>query len=164
VASHAHDVTGACLAEEFLMALRAPSELTAKVVALVRHHLAPALYIKNNATAKGYRRLARQLDQAHVSLTLLARLARADHHGRVGADGKSPPPDVAALFLAQAEAARVAKQATADVVLGRHLIARGFAPGRALGEILQRCREVQDETGWDDPEQILAVVLGERPT
>ena len=47
-----------------------------------------------------------------------------------------------------------------DVVLGRHLIARGLTPGVEFGQILERCRELQDETGWDDPERILNQVLG----
>jgi hypothetical protein len=47
-----------------------------------------------------------------------------------------------------------------DVVLGRHLIARGLSPGPEFGRILSRCRDVQDDTGWDDPERILDRVLG----
>jgi hypothetical protein len=42
-------------------------------------------------------------------------------------------------------------------VQGRHLIARGHEPSPRFGEILDRCREVQDETGLRDPDAILAI-------
>ena len=48
-----------------------------------------------------------------------------------------------------------------DVVLGRHLEARGLTPGPEFGDILARCRDVQDETGWTDAEMILDKVLGD---
>jgi hypothetical protein len=44
-------------------------------------------------------------------------------------------------------------------VFGRHLLARGLTPGPEFARILARCREVQDETGWSDPEAILRRVL-----
>jgi hypothetical protein len=46
-----------------------------------------------------------------------------------------------------------------DVVLGRHLIARGLSPGPEFGRILAECRDIQDETGWTDPDKILNRVL-----
>ena len=46
-----------------------------------------------------------------------------------------------------------------DVVLGRHLLARGLAAGPEFARILARCRAVQDETGWSDPEAILRRAL-----
>jgi len=45
-------------------------------------------------------------------------------------------------------------------VLGRHLIARGLSPGPEFKEILARCRDLQDETGWTDPDRILDRILG----
>ena len=49
-----------------------------------------------------------------------------------------------------------------SVVLGRHLIERGLRPGPGFGPILERCREIQDETGWTEPGRILARALAER--
>ena len=43
---------------------------------------------------------------------------------------------------------------------GRHLLARGLEPGPEFARILARCREVQDETGWSDPDAILRRALG----
>jgi tRNA nucleotidyltransferase (CCA-adding enzyme) len=160
VRSPAHDVRGVPLAARFLERMRAPNELIARVGALVEHHLAPALFTKNGATAKGYRRLARKLGAAGTSAALLERVARADHFGRTTEDALARRFPAGETFLAQVRALDVEKQAPRDVVLGRHLIARGLAPGKQFGAILERCRELQDETGWTDPDRILDRVLG----
>jgi tRNA nucleotidyltransferase (CCA-adding enzyme) len=160
VRSPNHDVRGVELAASFLERMRAPNELVTRVGALVEHHLAPALFVKNGATAKGYRRLARKLGAAGVTAELLERVARADHFGRTTADAIARAFPAGDEFLARARELTIAKSPPRDVVLGRHLIARGLHPGPEFGAILERCRELQDETGWTDPEQILARVLG----
>jgi tRNA nucleotidyltransferase (CCA-adding enzyme) len=159
VRSPAHDVAGVPLAHALLERWRAPNALVRRTGALVEHHLAPALFIKNEAGAQGYRRLARRLGEAGVTLELLVRLARADHLGRTTEEALARMFPAGERFVARARELLVERTAPRDVVMGRHLIARGFAPGPRFGEILRRCREVQDETGWTDPEQILAVVL-----
>jgi tRNA nucleotidyltransferase (CCA-adding enzyme) len=159
ITSHEHDVTGAAIAEHFLERLRAPRELTLKVKALVRHHLAPALYHKNGASAKAYRRLARDLAAAEVSPDLLLRVATADHLGRTTDDAFARRFPSGDHFKKMMESLTIAEEAPKDVVLGRHLIARGLSPGPEFGKILAECRDVQDETGWDDPERILDRVL-----
>jgi hypothetical protein len=58
-------------------------------------------------------------------------------------------------FLEKAEAYSVAQGPLADIVQGRHLIARGLQPGRKFGEILDQCRTIQDESGETDPDIIL---------
>jgi tRNA nucleotidyltransferase (CCA-adding enzyme) len=159
VRSPAHDVKGVELANAFLTRMRAPQELVTQVEALVEHHLAPALFIKQGASAKAYRRLARKLGAAGATAELLVRVARADHWGRTTDEAVRRVFPAGDEFLAKARELAIEKQAPKDIVLGRHLIARGMKPGREFGEILERCREVQDETGWTDPEQILARVL-----
>ena len=109
--------------------MRAPNELVARVGALVEHHLAPALFIKNGATAKGYRRLARKLGAAGVSAELLARVARSDHFGRTTPDALAREFPAGDEFLTRVRELSIAKEAPRDVVLGRHLIARGMKPG-----------------------------------
>lgn len=159
VRSPAHDVAGVPLARAFLERLRASNALTTRVAALVEHHLAPALYIKNDAGARGYRRLARRLAAADVSFELLVRVARADHFGRTTEEALARRFPTGEAFMVRASELEVAHEPPRDVVLGRHLIARGLAPGRAFGEILARCREIQDDTGATDPEWILDRVL-----
>ncbi len=162
IRSPRHDVEGVAPARALLARMRAPNALTEQVAALVEHHLAPALFIRNGATAKGYRRLARKLDRAGVGVELLVRVARADHLGRTTADALAGRFDAGDAFLAASRDHRVDHVAPRDVVLGRHLIAHGLEPGPGFAPILERCRDVQDETGWTDPARILDRVLAER--
>ena len=77
-----HDRAGVEPARNFLGRLRAPRRLIDRVAALVREHLAPAWYVKNEAGPKAYRRLARRLEAAGADLDLLVRVATADQLGR----------------------------------------------------------------------------------
>jgi tRNA nucleotidyltransferase (CCA-adding enzyme) len=163
IKSPGHDRLGEAPTTRFLDELRAARALTLRVTALVRHHLAPALFVRNQAGPRGYRRLARDLERAGVSLELLVRVARADHLGRTTAEARSGIFPAGDLFLQQARLLSVSERAQHDTVQGRHLIARGLAPGRGFGEILERCRAVQDELGETDPERILALVLDADP-
>jgi len=163
VRSPAHDVAGVPHTQRFLERMKAPHALIERVSALVEHHLAPALFIKNEAGARGYRRLARALGSVDVSLELLLRVAKADHLGRTTEEALARRFDSGDRFLERARELTLEREAPKDVVLGRHLIARGMQPGVAFGSILARCRDVQDETGWTDPERILARVLTEEP-
>lgn len=159
ITSHAHEAEGIPAAEAFLGRLRAPNDLVTRACGLVRHHMAPVSFVRNGAAAKGYRRLARDLGAAGISAELLVRLARADHLGRTTEEARSGEFPEGERFLARAQELAVSAQAPEDVVKGRHLIARGLKPGREFKELLARCREVQDETGLTDPEQILDRVL-----
>ena len=162
IRSYRHDVGGVAPTRALLARMRAPGALVDRVAALVEHHLAPALFIRNGATAKGYRRLARKLERAGVSIELLARVARADHLGRTTADALAGRFDAGDAFLAAAHTHNVERTAPRDAVLGRHLIERGMQPGPGFAPILERCREIQDETGWTDPERILDRALADR--
>ena len=161
IRSHRHDVGGVAPTRALLGRMRAPGALVDQVAALVEHHLAPALFVRNGATAKGYRRLARKLERAGVSIELLVRVARADHLGRTTEDALAGRFDAGDAFLAAAQACHVERSAPRDAVLGRHLIERGMQPGPGFGPILERCREIQDETGWTDPQRILDRALAQ---
>ena len=136
--------------------MRAPGALVDKVAALVEHHLAPALFIGNQATAKGYRRLARKLERAGVGIELLVRVAQ-----RPTISGAPPrthwpaasmpathssPPRAPTASSAPRRATRSSAGTSSNAACGR---VRDFGP------ILERCREIQDETGWTDPDRIL---------
>ncbi len=161
IRSLGHDQAGVDPSKHFLERLRAPHAVVAGVAALVAHHLAPAQLFSQRASPRAYRRLARKLERAGVSLELLECVARADHFGRTTADARAHRFEAGDAFIEQAGALRVAASGPRDVVLGRHVLARGYAPGKQVGAVLERCREVQDTTGWVDPRQILDRVLEE---
>ena len=162
VRSPSHSKAGIAPTQSLLARMRAPNELVERTCALVEHHLAPALFDKDGAKARAYRRLSRQLGSSGVSMDLLARVARADHLGRTTAEALARNFPAGERFLERSRALEVVEEAPHDVVLGRHLIARGLTPGPTFGRLLARSREVQDEHGWRDPDRILDVVLGEQ--
>ena len=162
IRSPAHSERGVEPTLALLERLRAPKELVRRVCALVEHHLAPALFVRNRAGAKGYRRLARKLHAAGASFELLVRVARADHLGRSTEDARARSFPAGERFLDEARALLVAEEPPRDAVMGRHLIARGLRPGPAFAGLLERCREVQDEENWQDPDRIIDAVLSER--
>ena len=106
------------------------------VLGLVAHHLKPSMFRKSPTPVSdgAFRRLAQKVD-----LELLARFAQADCHGRTGVF------DCSAIdwFLDRARALGVEHQAPAPLVLGRHLLPFGVAPGPAMGALLRAIYEQQ---------------------
>jgi tRNA nucleotidyltransferase (CCA-adding enzyme) len=140
--------------------LAASEALKDATLAMVAEHSRPLQFMKGGATDKAYRRLARKLGARGTTMEVLELVARADFRGRATPDAAGPFA-AGDEFLRRAAALEVESSAPADVVLGRHLIERGMAPSPAFGEILERCRDIQYETGWDDPERILDHALEE---
>lgn len=158
--SPGHDREGVEHARRFLERLRAPGRLVEQVCALVMDHLAPASFVRNEAGPRAYRRLARRLEAAGTNLDALVQVATADHLGRTTEAARQGSFPERGIFLDRARAALPRLTPDAPVVRGRHLIARGFEPGPELGRLLAACRDVQDETGWSDPDRIVNRVLG----
>lgn len=161
IRSLGHEIEGAKLAENFLKRLRASAELVRAVGVLVRYHMAPTL-LAGGAKPAAYRRLSRKLDEAGIRMETLARLARADRLGRETPEAKQRKYPEGDRFMNMAMKLGIQKHAPRDAVMGRHLIARGLEPGPDFSKILELCREIQDETGWDNPEKILDTVMGSR--
>ena len=158
--SPGHDRAGVEPARRLLGRLRAPRRLIDRVSVLVREHLAPVRFVRNEAGPKAYRRLARRLEAAGADLELLVRVATADQLGRTTEAAVRGEFTEGATFLERARAAVPGLVSIAPAVQGRHLVARGFEPGPEMGRVLAVCREIQDETGWSDADRILDRALG----
>ena len=106
------------------------------VLGMVAHHLKPGSFVRPDARAGdgAFRRLALKVD-----LELLARVARADCLGRSGGF------DCSAMdrFVDRARALGVEHAPPRPIVMGRHLIDLGVAPGPRMGEILRHIYERQ---------------------
>ena len=140
--------------------MRAPHELVERTCALVEHHLAPALFDKDGAKARAYRRLSRQLGSSGVTMELLARVARADHFGRTTPDARARDFAAGDRFLDRARDLEVVEEAPRDVVQGRHLIARGPRPGTAVSACSSRAAaKCRTSGGGGTRERILDAVL-----
>jgi len=156
-----HEDVGVPLVESFLGRLRSPHGRIEKVAALTRYHLAPTNFIKQGASPRAYRRLARKLGEAGLNARALERVARADHLGRTTPEALARHFPDGEAFLLQAKKLKVEEDSVKDVVMGRHLIARGMEPGVQFGPILKRCRAIQEKTGLTDPDPILDRALSE---
>jgi tRNA nucleotidyltransferase (CCA-adding enzyme) len=125
-------------------------DVRGQVLGIVAHHLNPGAWHKS-PTGVGdgaFRRLA-----AKVDMELLARVARADCRGRGGGF------DCSAMdwFVERARRLGVEHEAPAPLVMGRHLLALGVAPGPRMGEILKAIYEHQlDGTVTTEEEGIAA--------
>ena len=111
-------------------------DVRGQVLGLVAEHLRPSAFHKARDTVRdgAFRRLALRVD-----LELLVRFARADCNGRGGAF------DCSAMdwFLERARALGVEHEAPKPILLGRHLLDLGIAPGPRMGEILRAVYERQ---------------------
>ena len=112
-------------------------DVRAQVLGLVAHHLKPGMWHRGTDSVGdgAFRRLARKVD-----LELLARLSAADCLGRTGDFDCAATMD---WFLDRARALGVEHEAPAPLLLGRHLLQLGLAPGPEIGRILKAVYERQ---------------------
>jgi tRNA nucleotidyltransferase (CCA-adding enzyme) len=153
-----HDIAGIDIAAGFLTRIGAPERLVIQVKELTKLHLAP-FQIPEDARDEAYRKVIRKLIEAGTTADMLGKVSKADKWGRTTEEAYHRlAPDVD-RFLAKAKAFEAEDAKEAPVVEGRHLIAMGMKPGKEFGEILKKCRTVQEERGIKDAEEILKIVL-----
>jgi tRNA nucleotidyltransferase (CCA-adding enzyme) len=112
-------------------------DVRAQVIGLVGQHLKPMMWFKAREPVGdgAFRRLARKVD-----LELLARVVRADCHGR--SPGRFDCSSVD-WFLDRARALGVEHRPPAPLLLGRHVLALGLKPGPLVGRVLEAVYEKQ---------------------
>jgi tRNA nucleotidyltransferase (CCA-adding enzyme) len=116
----------------------------------VAQHLKPGAWykVRDQVRDGAFRRLAHKVD-----LELLARVAKADCLGRSPGQFDCTAMD---WFLDRARSLGVEHRPPAAILLGRHLLALGQAPGRRVGEILKAVYEQQMDGTVTDLEQAIA--------
>jgi tRNA nucleotidyltransferase (CCA-adding enzyme) len=140
IKSPGHEGEGVPLASAILDALQVHTldgyPVRQQVLALVAWHMLPGAWWKASAPVSdgAFRRLARKVD-----MVLLARFSEADCNGR----GATFDCSFGQWFLDRVEALGVEHAPPTPLLLGRHLIALGVAPGPAMGEILRAVYEQQ---------------------
>jgi tRNA nucleotidyltransferase (CCA-adding enzyme) len=140
VRSPGHEAAGVPLATAILDRLNVHTldhfDVRAQVLGITAEHLRPSAFYKQKDTVTdgAFRRLAQKVD-----LELLVRFDRADCHGRKGTF------DCSAMdwFIDRARALGVEHKPPAPLLLGRHLLELGVAPGPRMGEILRVVYELQ---------------------
>ena len=112
------------------------SDLHEEVVPLVRRHLTPRIFFKDQAGDGAIRRLARKVKR----IDRLVRVAAADISGRPPRKDDFPEGP---WLLSKARQLNVSDSEPKPIVLGRHLIQLGMKPGPQFGLILENCFEAQ---------------------
>ncbi len=139
IISHGHEVAGLAPTQSFIARIWNKSELNA-VIPLVEKHMHPLMFVTNNVPDRTYRRLALEVK----SLELLADLAEADILGASfpGEERKRRLQPIA-TFRERSRSLNINSTAPKPIVLGRHLLDRGFQPGPQMKPILNQCFEAQ---------------------
>jgi len=116
-------------------------DVRGQVLALLREQEKPReFYTQRARTTDGdFRRLARR-----VEIDLLYRLAKACAlAGRTPSSTDDQTVPHADWFMARARALGVERQPPAPLLLGRHLLEMGIAPGPQVGELLRQIYDLQ---------------------
>jgi tRNA nucleotidyltransferase (CCA-adding enzyme) len=136
-----HEEQGVAPASAFLDRLNIHTidgyDVRRQVLGMTAQHLKPGMWFKvrDEVGDGAFRRLAQKVD-----LELLARLAKSDCLGRQPGTFNCEAMD---WFLERARALGVEHHPPGPILLGRHLIGLGVAPGPRMGEILKTVYEQQ---------------------
>ncbi len=153
IVSPGHAEAGVAPSLSFMERISNDRRLLEQVLDFVRYHLRPAEFhnVREEIGDASIRRLALK-----VNIRELLRVARADHLGRTTRDALAQEFPAGDWLLAKAEALAVEVEAPSPLLLGRHLIDRGWAPGPAMGRILETAFQAQLNGAFDDLPAALA--------
>ena len=143
IRSPLHEPRGEQPTRVFLSRLSNQVELHEQVVPLVRRHLTPRTFYKDQASDGAIRRLASKVKR----IDRLVRVAAADIAGRPPRNDEFPEGP---WLLKRAEELKVKDSVPKPIILGRHLIQKGMKPGADFGPILKKCFEAQLDGTFDD--------------
>jgi tRNA nucleotidyltransferase (CCA-adding enzyme) len=158
--SPGHEEAGLQPTRRLLARLTNQHRLVEEVLPLVADHLKPDQLYQAGSSAAAVRRLARRVGR----LDRLVRVADADRRGRPPANVDDFP--AARWLLETATALDVVDKPPERLVLGRHLLSLGLAPGPAFGPLLDACYEAQLDGRITTVDEGLALVrdlLADRP-
>ena len=158
--SHGHEEAGEPLARAMLKRITHHKELIDKVAKLVRLHMEPVHFMRGDAKAPAYKRLAHKL-APDLNIAMLIKLAVADRRGRNGESHeplKTEDPELA-IFARKAQEAQVVHEREPAVLTGKDFL-DVIAPGPELGKAVALAYELQME-GETDPVVLREKVLAE---
>ena len=145
IRSPMHEPLGEEPTRSFLSRMSNQVDLHEQVVPLVKRHLTPRTFFKDQASDGAVRRLARKVGR----IDRLVRVAAADIAGRPPRNDDFPEGP---WLLERAEELKVKDSEPDPIVRGRHLIDRGLKPGPEFSPILEQCFEEQLDGTFQDME------------
>ncbi len=136
ITSKGHEESGAEPAERFLARLFRDASIAPDVLPIVENHLKPYSYFYNHAGDRAFRHLAVRVRRCD----LLAKVALADSSGR-----PPLPPDREPVewFMKKIRDLELAAGAPKPLIMGRHVLELGVAPGPAVGRLTAACYQAQ---------------------
>ena len=157
---HGHADAGVPLARSLLKRMTNDHEIIDMACQLVKYHLHPFSFLREQAGLRSYRRLALKLKHP-LTMRQLGLVALFDAQGRCGNgfDPRAQAQEHFEQFMKQAEKASVAHGPEQPVLLGRHLFGL-VSPGPRMGELLKKAYLIQIEEGIKDVEELKKRILG----
>ena len=149
IRSPLHEPKGEAPTRSFLSRLTNQIDLHEQVIPLVRRHLTPRTFYKDQASDGAIRRLASKVKR----IDRLVRVAAADLAGRPPRQDDFPEGP---WLLQRAEELKVKDAEPKPIILGRHLIEHGWSPGPGFSPILDQCFEAQLDGKFADLKSGLA--------
>jgi tRNA nucleotidyltransferase (CCA-adding enzyme) len=146
ITSYGHDTAGETPTRQLLGRIGVSPRLIERVVVLVREHMVHVSL--DSVSPRVVRRLAQRLATGGETIQMLARVIEADHTGRPPLPGGLPPRMQEIVSLA--EQLTLTHAAPAPILMGRHLLARGLQPGRAMGTLLHAAYDAQLDGAFTD--------------
>lgn len=143
IRSPMHEPKGEEPTRSFLSRMNKQVDLHEQVVPLVKRHLTPRTFYKDQASDGAIRRLANTVKR----IDRLVRVAAADIAGRPPRKDEFPEGP---WLLKRAEELEVKDSEPKPIILGRHLIERGLKPGLEFSPILEQCFEKQLDGTFKD--------------
>jgi tRNA nucleotidyltransferase (CCA-adding enzyme) len=115
-------------------------DVRGQVLAIVANHLKPGLFYRERDRLgdAAFRRLA-----AKCELDLLYRVAKADSLGRRAPGAPEPDAEAQEWFIRKARELAVEHGPPRPLLMGRHLLEMGMAPGPAMGRLLNEVYQLQ---------------------
>lgn len=157
--AHGHAEAGVPIAKKLLKRMTNDHEIIAMVCDLVQYHMLPFAFLREDAGARSYRRLALKLKHP-LTMRQLGLVALFDSQGRCGKgfDPRAQAQEHFEQFMQRAEKASVLHGPEEPVLLGRHLFGL-VPPGPRMGKLLKKAYEIQIEEGIKDVELLKQRVL-----
>lgn len=157
--AYGHAAAGITPTKKLLSRMTLRSDIKATVPKLVKYHMEPFVFVKGNAKAAAYKRLACKL-APDATLYDLALLQKADKQGRNGT-GEIPLANEFEdnkQFMQQAQTHGVLYHPEEALLRGAdimHLV----ESGPAMGRMLEKAYEMQIEEGITDKEELIRRLL-----
>jgi tRNA nucleotidyltransferase (CCA-adding enzyme) len=159
IKSIGHEDHSKPLAIQMMKRITENADLIKTVATMALHHMAPFLFVGNNAGVAAYKRLAHKI-KGVCTLRFLADLSLADKRGRNGELGSPLTIDFPQLetFKERAQMAGVLDGCEKPLVTGADLL-HIVNPGAELGRILQVAYEMQINDSIKDKDLLIEKVI-----